>query len=216
MTLSSGRTVQAYLALPRRLPAPAIMLVHEWWGLTERMQKVALELSAEGYAALAIDLMHGRTATVRNDAKRLLGQVGRTEALETLGGWLRWLKSSPDVRGGLATIGWSFGGGWALSAATVEPVDGTVVYYGRVNHPTSELAQLSGPVMGHFALRDIWINRDMVTVFENGMLKARKRSIVHWYDAGHAFADPTDDRFDREDAGLAWQRTLNFLGGIFA
>lgn len=211
LTLSNGRTVDAYLGLPRRRPAPSVMLVHEWWGLNDRIKAVAEELTEEGYVALAIDLMHGDVATVRNDAKRLLGRVGRTEALETCRAWLRWLKAHPATNGRTATIGWSFGGGWALSAATVEPVDATVVYYGRVNHPTTELARLKGPVMGHFALHDVWINRDMVTLFESGMLKARKRSISHWYDAGHAFADPTAASYDTEDAAIAWRRTLTFL-----
>lgn len=211
LTLSNGRKVSALLGLPRRRPAPGVMLVHEWWGVNERIKAVTRDLVEEGFAALAIDLMHGGVATVRNDAKRLLGRVGRKEALETCGTWLRWLKALPECNGRAATIGWSFGGGWALSAATIESVDATVVYYGRVNHPTTELARLRGPVMGHFALHDVWINRDMVTLFESGMLKAGKRSISHWYDAGHAFADPTAERHDPEASALAWRRTLMFL-----
>lgn len=140
-----------------------------------------------------------------------MGRVGRVEALEISRKWLQWLKSQEIVNGKLATIGWCFGGGWALSAATVEPVDATVVYYGRVNHPTGELRHLKGPVMGHFATHDMWINRDMVTLFELGMLKAQKRSISHWYEAGHAFANPTGSRYDNKDAALAWQRTMAFL-----
>jgi carboxymethylenebutenolidase len=94
----------------------------------------------------------------------------------------------------LATISWGFGDSWALSAATVETVDATVVYYGRVNHPTGEMRHLKIPIMGHFAIHDTWINHDMVTLFELGMLKTQKRSISHWYEAGHAFANPTDIR----------------------
>ena len=216
LTLTSGRTVDAYLGLPRATPAPAVLLVHEWWGLNDQIKAVARDLTNEGFVALAVDLMGGKTATHRNDAKRLMGRVGRAETLELSRAWLRWLKAHPAVNGKLATIGWCFGGGWALSAATVEPVDATVVYYGRVNHPTSELRNLKGPVMGHFATHDIWINRDMVTLFELGMLKAGKRSISHWYEAGHAFANPTDSRFDNKHAALAWQRSLDFLRREFS
>lgn len=211
LTLKSGREVAAFLALPERTPAPAVMLVHEWWGLNDQIKAVAREFAAEGFVALAIDLMNGEVATIRNNAKRQMGRVGRTETLELSGKWLRWLKTHPDVNGKLATIGWCFGGGWALSAATVEPVDATVVYYGRVNHPTGELRHLKGPVMGHFATHDLWINRDMVTLFEVGMLRAGKRSITHWYRAGHAFANPTRSRYDRKNAVLAWKRTLEFF-----
>tara|TARA_B100000674_G_C37921108_1_gene953353 strand:- start:1009 stop:1491 length:483 start_codon:yes stop_codon:yes gene_type:complete len=155
--------------------------------------------------------MDGKTATRRNDAKRLLGRVSRTETLELSGKWLRWLRERPETTDISATVGWRFGGGWALNAATVEPVEATVVYYSRVNHPTGELKRLKGPVMGHFATHDLWINRDMVTLFELGMLKARKRSTTHWYWARHAFANPTGARYDAEDAALAWRRTLAFL-----
>jgi carboxymethylenebutenolidase len=211
MKLTHGKTVSAYLGLPKRTPAPAVVLFHEWWGVNDQIKAVAQEFAEKGYVALAVDLFDGRVATVRNDAKRLMGRVGRAEALEISRKWLQWLKSQESVNGKLATIGWCFGGGWALSAATVEPVDATVVYYGRVNHPTGELRHLKGPVMGHFATHDMWINRDMVTLFELGMLKAQKRSISHWYEAGHAFANPTGSRYDNKDAALAWQRTMAFL-----
>lgn len=211
LTLANGREVAAYLGLPSISPAPAVMLVHEWWGLNDQIKAVAQELTNEGFLTLAIDLMDGEVATVRNDAKRLMGRVGKAETLELSKKWLRWLKSHPSANGKLATLGWCFGGGWALSAATVEPVDATVVYYGRVNHPTGELRRLKGPVMGHFATHDMWINRDMVTLFELGMLKAGKRSISHWYDAGHAFANPTGNNYANKDAARAWERTLAFL-----
>ena len=65
--------------------------------------------------------------------------------------------------------------------------------------------------MGHFATDARWIDCYMVSLFELGMLKARKRSITHWYRARHAFANPTGARYDAEDAALAWRRTLAFL-----
>ena len=209
--LDSGREVAAFLAVHDQTPAPAVMLFHEWWGRNDQIKTMAREFAREGFVALAVDLMDGKTATRRNDAKRLLGRVSRTETLELSGKWLRWLQERPETTDRSATVGWCFGGGWAFSAATVEPVEATVVYYGRVNHPTGELKRLKGPVMGHFATHDLWINRDMVTLFELGMLKARKRSITHWYRARHAFANPTGARYDAEDAALVWRRTLAFL-----
>ncbi len=49
----------------------------------------------EGFVALAVDLMHGKTATRRNNTKRFLGQVSRAETLELSGKWLRWLREQP-------------------------------------------------------------------------------------------------------------------------
>ena len=77
----------------------------------------------KGFLELAVDLMDGRVATTRNDTKYLMGRVGRTETSEISRILLRWLKAHPDSNGRVATLGWCFGGGWALSAATVEPDD---------------------------------------------------------------------------------------------
>ena len=126
------------------------------------------------------------------------------------------MKSQEIVKGKLATIGWCFSVGWALNEATVEPVDATVVYYGRVNHPTGQLRHLKGPVMGHFATHDMWIYRDMVTLFELGMLNVQKHWISHWLETGHAFANSTGSRYDNKDAALAWQRTMAFLEAEFS
>ena len=74
-----------------------------------------------------------------------------------------------------------------------------------------DLNTLNGPVLGHYAERDRWINRDMVSGFEAAMEKAGKPYTSHWYAADHAFANPTSARYDDDDAALAWQRSLDFL-----
>jgi len=102
------------------------------------------------------------------------------------------------------------GGGWSLNASIESPVDATVVYYGRVNQPAEELARLQGPVLGHFATKDQWINQEMVAGFESNMTEAGKAFTDHWYEAEHAFANPSSGRYDEADAKLAWQRTLDF------
>ena len=56
LTTDGGRMVSAALGVPKTTPAPAVMLVHEWWGLNDQIKSVAAELAKEGYLALAIDL----------------------------------------------------------------------------------------------------------------------------------------------------------------
>ena len=70
---------------------------------------------------------------------------------------------------------------------------------------------LKGPVLGHFATQDKWINKQMVSGFESAMDAVGNSYTSYWYDAQHAFANPTSARYDAEDAALAWQRTLDFL-----
>lgn len=209
----SGKTVRAALAMPVRIPAPAIMLIHEWWGLNDQIKAVAADFAARGYAALAIDLMDGQVTTTPNQARAQMSKVGENPAaaVETCTLWADFLRTCKASTGKVGTCGWCFGGGWSLNAAIVTPVDATVVYYGRVNKSAAELAGLKGPVLGHFATRDRFIDKPMVDGFINSMAEAGKSLTVYWYEADHAFANPTSARYDEEDAATAWARTTSFL-----
>ena len=210
LTTGGGRSVSAALAVPATTPAPAVMLIHEWWGLNDQIKSVAAELGKQGYLALAVDL-YGKVATTPDEAKALMGAVDPKAATDTVQSWLRWLKTETRATGKVATIGWCFSGGWSLNAALAEPVDATAVYYGNVAKNAEDLAALRGPVLGHFAEKDQWINHAMVDGFAAAMQKAGKKLDAHWYDADHAFANPTGARYDEADAKLAWERTLAFL-----
>lgn len=212
LTLPSGRTVKAALARPDADVRPAIVLFHEWWGLNDQIRTMAADLAArEGYVALAVDLMNGSVADNPDDARAQMAAVEADAALETSTAWIDWLKAADFTGGGLGTVGWCFGGGWSLAASMARPVDATVIYYGNVARTADELQTLKGPVLGHFARHDDWIGEDMVAGFANAMRQADKDLTVHWYDAEHAFANPTGGRYDREDAALAWTRTLKFF-----
>ncbi len=208
LTTKGGKRVNAALAVPAEAPAPAVLLVHEWWGLNDQIKAVAAELARAGYLALAVDLYDGKVAETREGARGLMQAVVPGEATDTLASWVAWLRGHAKAIG---TIGWCFGGGWSLNASIAAPVDATVVYYGRVNRSAADLKALKGPVLGHFATRDGWIDRKMVGGFEKAMAEAGKSATSHWYEADHAFANPTSARYDQEDAQLAWQRTLAFF-----
>jgi carboxymethylenebutenolidase len=211
MGTAGGQKVSAALAMPARTPAPTVMLIHEWWGLNDQIMAVAADLGRQGYMALAIDLYEGRMTADPDQAPRLLETVDPAKATDTVMAWIGALKNRPEANGKVGTVGWGFGGGWALNASIASPVDATVVYYGKVDRPAQQLARLKGPVLGHFAKRDKWIDRGMVSAFEQAMDEAGKRYTVHWYDADHGFANPTAKQYDRADAQLAWTRTKEFF-----
>jgi carboxymethylenebutenolidase len=202
--------VRAALATPAHLPAGAVLLVHEWWGLNDQIKAMAAELAREGFVALAVDL-YGEVATTTEQAQALMAAIDPLVASDTLVAWIEWLYRDRRVNGRVATLGWCFGGGWALHAAILSPVNATVIYYGRVERSLEDLERLGGPVLGHFAERDPWINHATVDPFVATMKEAKKPVQVHWYDADHAFANPTGDHYDSEDANQAWRRTLDFL-----
>lgn len=208
ITTAGGHDVAAALGRP----AATVVLIHEWWGLNDQIKAVAATLADAGYLALAVDLYGGGVATTPDAAKALMGAVDPAVATETLVAWIDWLRGQPDCTGKVGTVGWRFGGGWSLQAGLARPVDATVIYYGNVAKTAAELAPLAGPVQGHFATQDQWINQAMVDGFTQATAAAGKSAEIHWYEADHAFANPTGGRYDGADANLAWERTLAFLG----
>lgn len=211
LTTAGGRTVKAALALPAAQPAPSLVLIHEFWGLNDQIKAVAAECAKQGYAALAVDLYDGRSSGVADEARLLMQSLDPAAATDTLVSWVQWMRARAEGTDKVGVIGWCLGGGWALNTSIATPVEATVIYYGRVEQPADRLARLKGPVLGHFATRDANINRPMVERFEQAMQEAGKALTVYWYDADHAFANPTGARYDEADAALAWERTLSFL-----
>lgn len=210
-TTASGKSVSGVVAMPAKTPAPAVVLIHEWWGLNDQIKAMADAFAKEGYVAIAVDLYDGKVATSPQDARSYMQGVNGGEATETLQAWVKFLREHKDVNGKVGTVGWCFGGAWSLNASIATPVDATVVYYGRVTPPADKLAKLQGPVLGHFATKDKFINKKMVDGFVAEMKKAGKPLDYHWYEADHAFANPTGGRYDEAAAKTSWQRTLEFL-----
>jgi carboxymethylenebutenolidase len=217
LTTAAGRTVSAALALPEKTPAPAVLLIHEWWGLNDQIKSVARDLAKAGYVALAIDLYDGHVASEASGARYYMGLVDDDEALDTLTSWAAWLKAHEAVTGGatgagvIGTVGWCLGGGWSLKTSLATPVDATVIYYGRVGHDEDTLRQLKGPVLGHFGEKDKHIDHDMVDPFDAALTAIGHPHQIYWYDANHAFANPTGNSYQAGDAKLAWDRTLAFF-----
>jgi carboxymethylenebutenolidase len=207
----SGRSVSAALALPAQTPAGGVMIVHEWWGLNDQIKAVASELAANGFVGLAIDLYDGKVARDPDGAKTLMGGVKDAEAIETATTWIDHLHGMKEVNGKVATLGFCFGGGWSLNASLARPVDATVVYYGRVDKSAAELKTLKGPVLGQFGSQDTYINPPMVDGFEKALAEDGIKAEIYRYDANHAFANPTGENYDKEDARVAWDRTVAFL-----
>ncbi len=211
ITTGGGKTAKATFARTRRAKAPMILLVHEWWGLNDQIKSVAAEYAGIGYNALAVDLYDGRVATTRDAARGYMKSVDAGEAVDTLVSWVRWLRAHEGSSGKIGTVGWCFGGGWSLMTGIKAPVEATVVYYGNVKRTADEVKSLQGPVLGHFATRDKWINQNMVSGFEAAMTGAGKPFETHWYEADHAFANPSSGRYDEADAKLSWTRTVEFF-----
>jgi carboxymethylenebutenolidase len=207
----SGRDVTAYLSVPATVPAPAVILLHGGYGLTEVYRSRATTYSEQGFVALAVDLFDGETATTLDQALSLVGRanVFPEHSTETLVAWIDWLKADPRTTKKIAAIGWSFGARWALIASTVAALDAVILYYGGTD--AWGLKGLKAPVLGHFAERDIDPRPYVVRHFAAEMANEGKAIDVRWYDADHAFDNPLFPTFDKAAAEASWQATLAFL-----
>ena len=206
---AQGRRVEARMATAAVAVAPAVLLVHDAQGLGDHALASARMLADAGYHALAIDLFAGRTAAAAGQA--MADALDPGEATDMLASWMRWLVAHPSSTGRIAVVGWGLGGGWALNASLIRPVDATIVFYGDVAKPADQLAPLGGPLQGHFAARDSRTSSATVDRFAAAMRAAGKAAELHRYSADAGFADPASPTFDPISAKLAWTRSQAFL-----
>jgi carboxymethylenebutenolidase len=206
---------KAYLSLPAgKPPFPAVLVIHEWWGLNDHVKHWTDRLAADGYAALAVDLYQGKQATTREEASAAMQAVDESRARATLLQAARFLKEDPRVQASRrGSIGWCFGGGWSLQLALAAPdLDAAVIYYGRLVDDAEALKAIRAPVLGIFGTRDRGIPPAAVERFAAGMKAAGRDLVLRNYDADHAFANPSGARYDAENAAKAWTEVRAFLG----
>jgi carboxymethylenebutenolidase len=207
-----------YLALPEgEGPFPAVILIHEWNGLVDRVRQVADAMADEGYVALAADLYGGRTGSDRNENMALMeeAQADPDRIIANLDAAARTLRTRSDVTGKIATMGWCFGGGVALSYAIGgENHDGTAIFYGRLVQDPELLSNIDHPIYGTFAEMDRGIPPEEVERFAGALREAGIENDLHIYDdVQHGFwlwvdRDPENSA---EPAADAWVRLKAYL-----
>lgn len=212
----AGETA-GYLATPAGTgPFPAVILIHEWWGLNDNIRSLADDFAEQGYVALAVDLYDGQVATTPEEAGALAGAVRENTdaAFANLEAAVSYLNSLPTVaQGRVASVGWCFGGQWSYEMAANDfGIEASVMYYGRFSLE-DDLSMMKAHIMGHFGADDTSILVDDVKQFEAKLNTLEGEHAVFIYpNAGHAFAnEDREDAYNEEAAKLAWQRTMEFL-----
>jgi carboxymethylenebutenolidase len=215
--VQSGQPLHGYLAHPQNHDVsglPGLIVIHEWWGLNDNVRAMTRRLAGEGYAALAVDLYGGGSATTPDEAKQKMGPVMAhpEEALANLKAAYEHLKKAGVTR--IGVIGWCFGGGWSLQTALAIPdgIAAAVVYYGRPEMDKTKLDALKAPLLGLYGAEDTGIPVTAVRSFEALAKELGKNVDFHIYDgAGHAFANPSGTGYRPVAAADAWGRTIAFF-----
>ncbi len=209
---------RGYLAVPAGSgPFPAVILVHEWNGVVDRIRQMADALAAEGYLAFAADLYRGRTGSNRDENMALVRetQADPQAIIDNLNVAAAFLRARSDVTGRIATMGWCFGGGIALSYALGgDQHEGTAIFYGRLVDDPTQLASIQHEVYGTFAAEDGGPSPEQVEGFVDALREAGVPNDVHIYDAvNHGFWLYVErDLEDARPAALdAWERLKAYL-----
>lgn len=188
---------------------PGIIMIHEWWGLNDNIKEKAIELAAEGYNVLAVDLF-GMVATSPEDARKQSSNLNQEKAIQNLKAAKNYLKERNSSK--IGSLGWCFGGAQSLQVSVNESMDATVIYYGNVSLAKEELKSISGPVLGIFGDQDVLIPVAQVNQFEKNLKDLNISNNVYIYQGvGHAFANPSNPNFSQAETEDAWDKTLEFL-----
>lgn len=207
-----------YLAVPDGDgPFPALVIIHEWNGLQDRVRHLADDFADEGYVTLAADLFRGRTGANRDENMALVreAQADPAAMITNLNAAVAYLKGRPDVTGRVGAMGWCFGGGVALSFG----LDGvnheaTAIFYGRLVDDPEVVARLDHEVYGTFAALDSGPSPESVAAFRSALRAAGVEHDLHIYDdVNHGFwlRVDGDPEVRAAPAADAWERLKAYL-----
>lgn len=217
----SGK-LSAFVAFPQRKDkAPVVIVIHEVYGLTDWIRAVADRLAADGFIAIAPDLLSGKGPGgggtekfgSRDDVVKAVRGLSPAEVVAMLDATSRYGRGLPAAGEKFGTMGFCWGGGQSFHYATAQPdLDAAVVYYGT-SPDTSALETIQAPVLGLYGGDDARVNATVAPAAAR-MKELGKSFVAHTYPgAGHGFLRALEDR---EGANLAaarkaWPATIEHL-----
>ena len=218
----SDKPMRAYVVYPeRREKAPVVIVIMEIFGLTDWIRGVADQLAADGFIAIAPDLIAGKAPggggsealKSQDDARALVTGLKPDEVVGRLNATRDYGKALPASNGKTATVGFCWGGAASFSYATAQPeLSAAVVFYGR-SPEAGALANVKAPVLGNYGENDERVNATIEPT-KKEMEKLGKPYVVHIYPgAGHGFLRQQDGQngANLKAAQKAWPTTVAFL-----
>jgi len=206
---------QGFLAVPSTGTGPGVLVLHAWWGLNDTFKGVCSRLAEAGYVAFAPDLYQGKLAATIPEAEALSAALDQREQqvkAEILDA-TRFLAERAAQNGrGLAVIGFSLGGYFALDLSNAAPeyVRSVVVFYGT---GARDFSKSQAAYLGHFAETDEYESSANIDKLEAHLKEiGRPVTFYRYPGTGHWFFEPDRPQaYNPAAAALAWERTLAFL-----
>ncbi len=217
VSFSSGsETVHGVLYRPKGAGAfPAILIIHEWWGLNDWVKQQAEMFAEHGYVTLAVDLYRGQVATDPEMAHELMRALPQDRGVQYLKAGVAYLKTLPYVKPNrIGAAGWCMGGSFAMQLAVAEPsLRAVAINYGALETDPVQLGKIHAAILGNFGAQDRGITPQDVQNFAAAMQKIGHSVDVKDYpDAGHAFQNPNNKTgYRAADTADADQRMFTFF-----
>jgi carboxymethylenebutenolidase len=217
---ASGYLVYPSTVNTTRKKVPAIIMVHEWWGINGNIRTMANTLAKQaGYVVLAADLFKGQSTKDPNQAMQLVKMItdNPQQSISNLQAAVKYVSSLPFVDNSkVASIGWCFGGGQSLQLALhseQHPLAATILYYGTpLVTDKQELSKIKWPVLGIFGDHDQAIPLQQINMFKAALDADGITNQIQIYKGlGHAFANPSGANYAPKQTADAWEKTLAFL-----
>jgi carboxymethylenebutenolidase len=209
----AGGATEGALALPEAASAPGLVVIHEWWGVNEQIVKTCERFAAAGFAALAVDVYHGKVVPIgqADEAGKAMAALDWTCALDDIAGAVEYLRGHPRCKGKVAVTGFCMGGALSFAAAASVPDLAAVVpFYGVPS--AADWSKVTAPIQAHFARIDDWAKPELAEKIQATLREQGKPMELHVYDAQHAFCNEArPEVYDRDACETAWKRTLDFL-----
>jgi carboxymethylenebutenolidase len=212
--------VRAWVSYPERsTKAPVVVVIHEIFGLTDWVRGVADQLAAEGFIAIAPDLLSGHgpdgggTPADQQGAMALVRGLDEKEVMRRLSFVADYATALPAATKKFGSVGYCWGGGMSFTFAGNDADHaGAVVYYGR-SADAATIEKIKAPVLGLYGGSDMRVNATIPDA-EAAMQKGGKSFTKHVYDgAGHGFLRQQDgmEGANLKAAQGAWQETIAFF-----
>ncbi len=217
------RVVHAFIVYPEiKNKAPAVLVIHEIFGLTDWVRSVADKLAAEGYIAIAPDLLSGfgpdgkgsEGFASTEDSMKAVSELDPDSVTADLNAVADYVEKLPSANGKLVVAGFCWGGGQSFRFATNRPdLKAAYVFYGP---PPEEFTTISAPIYGFYAGNDSRIDATLPDTQATMEKAGKKYDQVTYEGAGHGFMRAGEDPSDTVEANKkahdeAWQRWLSLL-----
>lgn len=208
---TDGTDAKGYFIKAKKKSNKWLFVYQEWWGLNEYIERQSdtfYKDLGENVNVLAVDMYDGKSSSNPQEAGKLMSETKDARLVSIVNGAFAF--AGPKAK--VANVGWCFGGGWSLRSAILggKNTVGSVMYYGMPMSDVNELKKLNSDVLGLFAT-ETRISKEVIEKFDANMNAAGKKLTYKIFPGVHGFANPSNPKYDEENAKVAYGMALDYL-----